>query len=217
MVGHSLESLRAEGLLPADTVGHIDPRGHVSVKEAVLPFNRFPGIDTLLGPEMRSTGEVMGVADTFGLAFAKAQLAAGTRLPSEGTVFLSLADRDKPGGLDVARRLTKLGYSLAATLGTAGYLRDHDVAVKTLVAKVGEDGIAVNAVKLIADGEVQMVVNTPRGRDTRDDGRSIRAAALRHGVPCITTLAAARAAVAGMADEAVHPMEVRSLQELHAR
>jgi carbamoyl-phosphate synthase large subunit len=138
-------------------------------------------------------------------------------VPAEGTVFLSLADRDKPGGLEVARRLAGLGYSLAATLGTAGYLRDREVPVDTLVAKVGEEGMAADAVELIAGGKVQMVVNTPRGRDTRDDGRHIRAAALRHGVPCITTLSAARAAAAGMADEAVHPMAVRSLQELHAR
>jgi carbamoyl-phosphate synthase large subunit len=215
MVGDTLEGLRTEGLLPAEAKGQIDPRGHVSVKEAVLPFDRFPGVDSLLGPEMRSTGEVMGVDDTFGLAFAKSQLAAGTRLPSSGTVFLSLADRDKPAGLDVARRLSELGFALAATLGTAGYLRDNGLPVDTLVAKVGEEGMAADAVELIAGGKVQMVINTPRGRGSRDDGRHIRMAAVRHRVPCLTTLAAARAAAAGIGDQAVHPLTVRSLQELH--
>jgi carbamoyl-phosphate synthase large subunit len=213
MVGDSLEALRGEGLLRAS--GTLPSLGHVSVKEAVLPFDRFPGVDTLLGPEMRSTGEVMGVDATFGLAFAKSQAAAGTGLPASGTAFLSLADRDKPGGLEVARGLADLGFSIAATLGTAGYLRDRGVTVDTLVAKVGEEGMAADAVRLIASGEVQMVVNTPRGRGSRDDGIHIRAAALAHHVPCITTLSAAKAAVAGMADRAVHPLVVRSLQELH--
>ena len=181
----------------------------------MLPFDRFPGVDTLLGPEMRSTGEVMGVDTTFGLAFAKSQMAAGTRLPRSGTVFLSLADRDKPAGLAVARQYATLGFSLAATLGTAGFLRDHGVAVDTLVAKVGEEGLAADAVELIAGGKVQLVVNTPRGRGSRADGTHIRASALAHKVPCLTTLAAARAAAAGIADWAVHPLSVRSLQELH--
>ncbi len=213
MVGETLEELRTEGLLRAS--GMLPSPGHVSVKEAVLPFDRFPGVDTLLGPEMRSTGEVMGVDETFGLAFAKSQDAAGTKLPASGTVFLSLADRDKPAGLAVARGLNDLGFSIAATLGTAGYLRDRGVAVDTLVAKVGEEGMAADAVQLIATGKVQMVMNTPRGRGSRDDGIHIRAAALAHHVPCITTLSAAQAAVAGMADRAQHPLAVRSLQELH--
>jgi carbamoyl-phosphate synthase large subunit len=165
---------------------------------------------------MRSTGEVMGVDATFGLAFAKSQMAAGTRLPRSGTVFLSLADRDKPAGLEVARQYAALGFSLAATLGTAGYLRDHGAAVDTLVAKVGEEGLAADAVELIAGGKVQLVVNTPRGRGSRADGAHIRATALAHHVPCLTTLAAARAAAAGIADWAAHPLAVRSLQELHA-
>ena len=170
---------------------------HVSVKEAVLPFDRFPGVDTLLGPEMRSTGEVMGVDITFGLAFAKSQMAAGIRLPDSGTVFLSLADRDKPAGLEVARAFSALGFSIAATMGTAGYLRSEGVAVDTLVAKVGEEGVASDAVELIAQGKVQLVVNTPRGLGPRADGQHIRTAAVAHKVPCLTTLAAARAAAAG--------------------
>jgi carbamoyl-phosphate synthase large subunit len=214
MVGATLAELRGEGMLHA--VGSVEHLSHVSVKEAVLPFDRFPGVDTLLGPEMRSTGEVMGVDTTFGLAFAKSQMAAGSPLPRSGTVFLSLADRDKPAGLAVARQFGALGLTLAATLGTAGYLRDHGVAVETLVAKVGEEGLAADAVELISGGKVQLVVNTPRGRGPRADGTHIRATALAHRVPCLTTLAAARAAAAGIADWAVHPLSVRSLQELHA-
>jgi len=209
MTGASLAQLRAEGLLRPPARG-----GWVSVKEAVLPFGRFPGVDTLLGPEMRSTGEVMGVGATFGLAFAKSQIAAGTRLPSEGTVFLSLADRDKSGGLEAARTFRDLGFSLAATSGTAAFLESNGIAVATVVAKVGESG-AADAVDLIATGRVQLVVNTPRGRGPRADGIHIRAAALAHQVPCLTTVAAARAAAAGIVDWQRHGLSVVSLQEVH--
>jgi carbamoyl-phosphate synthase large subunit len=212
MVGATLAELREEGLLQAP-VG-----GHVSVKEAVLPFNRFPGVDTLLGPEMRSTGEVMGIGSTFGLAFAKSQIAAGNRLPVEGTVFLSLADRDKAAGLDAARQFAVLGFDLAATSGTATMLEAEGIPVATVVAKVGESHPGgVDAVDLIAGGRVQLVVNTPRGRGPRADGLHIRATALAHMVPCLTTVAAARAAAAGIADWISHPLSVRSLQEYHER
>jgi carbamoyl-phosphate synthase large subunit len=216
MVGQSLAALRTEGLLPADAIGQVQTLDHVSVKEAVLPFDRFPGVDTLLGPEMRSTGEVMGVDITFGLAFAKSQMAAGTRLPVSGTVFLSLADRDKPAGLEVARMFEELGFSIAATLGTAGYLRANGLTVETLVAKVGEEGVASDAVALIAQGKVQLVINTPRGLGPRADGQHIRMASVAYHVPCLTTLAAAKAAATGMADSRAHPLVVRSIQELHA-
>jgi carbamoyl-phosphate synthase large subunit len=215
MVGQTLAELRNEGLLPADAVRRVPVLDHVSVKEAVLPFDRFPNVDTLLGPEMRSTGEVMGVDRTFGLAFAKSQMAAGTRLPDTGTVFLSLADRDKPAGLEVARSFTAMGFSLAATLGTAGYLRAEGVTVDTLVAKVGEEGVASDAVDLIAQGKVQLVINTPRGLGPRADGQHIRKAAVAYKVPCLTTLSAARAAAAGVADARAHALEVRPLQDLH--
>ncbi len=215
MVGHTLAQLREEGLLVADAVGHVPTLDYVSVKEAVLPFDRFPGVDTLLGPEMRSTGEVMGIDTSFGLAFAKSQLAAGTRLPDSGTVFLSLADRDKPAGLDVARLFAGLGFSIAATLGTAGYLRSAGLAVDTLVAKVGEEGVASDAVELIAQGKVQLVINTPRGLGPRADGAHIRTTAVTHHVPCLTTLAAARAAANGVAEARAHPLVVRPLQDLH--
>ncbi|HAM02840.1 MAG TPA: carbamoyl phosphate synthase large subunit, partial [Acidimicrobiaceae bacterium] len=211
MVGETLRELAAAGLAepPADA-------GYVSVKEAVLPFSRFPGVDTLLGPEMRSTGEVMGVGTTFGLAFAKSQIAAGTALPASGAVFLSLADRDKEGGLEAALGFAALGFELAATSGTAGFLEAKGVPVATVVAKVGDrDPAGADAVELITSGKVQLVVNTPRGRGPRADGDHIRAAALSSQVPCLTTVAAARAAAAGMADWRRHPLSVVSLQEVH--
>jgi carbamoyl-phosphate synthase large subunit len=210
MVGATLSELREEGLLRPPVTGH------VSVKEAVLPFNRFPDVDTLLGPEMRSTGEVMGIDTTFGLAFAKSQIAAGNRLPESGTVFFSLADRDKESGLAAAREFAALGFELAATSGTAAVLEGAGVPVATVVAKVGSRGDGeVDAVELITGGKVQLVVNTPRGRGPRADGIHIRSTSMAHGVPCLTTVAAARAAAAGIADWISHPLTVRSLQEYH--
>jgi carbamoyl-phosphate synthase large subunit len=210
MAGATLAELRAEGLLRPPAGGK-----WVSVKEAVLPFGRFPGVDTLLGPEMRSTGEVMGIGSTFGLAFAKSQIAAGTGLPSEGTVFLSLADRDKDAALEAARTFHELGLRLAATSGTAAFLESHGIPVATVVAKVGEPG-AADAVDLITSGKVQLVVNTPRGRGPRADGVHIRTAAVAHQVPCLTTVAAARAAAAGIADWRRHGLSVVCLQDVHA-
>jgi len=216
LVGATLAELRAEGLLgPAAAPGSAPGwhRRHVSVKEAVLPFNRFPDVDTVLGPEMRATGEVMGVDRTFGLAFSKSQAAAGDRLPERGTVFLSLADRDKEGGLLAARRFVELGFSVVATEGTAAFLGEHGVPVSDVVAKVGEgDDTALDR---IARGEVDLVVNTPRGHGARADGAYIRTAANVHNVPCLTTAAAAIAAAGGIADWAEHGLSVRSLQEYH--
>jgi carbamoyl-phosphate synthase large subunit len=211
IAGATLAELRDEELLRPPVTG-----GHVSVKEAVLPFDRFPDADTLLGPEMRSTGEVMGVDSTFGWAFAKTQAAAGQDLPESGTVFLTLADRDKPAGLEVARRFVQLGFDLVATTGTGAYLVDNGVPVKTTVAKVGANEEGVDAVDLIGSGAVNLVINTPRGRGPRADGAHIRRAANQHKVPCVTTVAAARAAAAGIADRATHGIAVRSLQEYHA-
>jgi len=209
MLGATLTELRDEGLLREPVVGD-----HVSVKEAVLPFSRFPEADALLGPEMRSTGEVMGIDLTFGLAFAKSQLAAGTTLPTSGMVFLSLAERDKEIGVRAAERFRDLGFSIAATTGTAQRLREAGIDVATVVAKIGE-GTGRDAVELIESGEVVLVVNSPRGRGPRADGAHIRAAAGAHGVPLLTTGAAGLAAVNGMADRAAHPLEVRPLQEYH--
>jgi carbamoyl-phosphate synthase large subunit len=210
MAGSTLQQLRDEGMLRPPSTG-----GHVSVKEAVLPFNRFPEVDTILGPEMRSTGEVMGIDLTFGLAFAKSQASAMNRLPESGTVFLSLADRDKANGLDAARRFVEAGFRLVATAGTAAFLEEHGLTVDAVVAKVGEEHDGPDAVTLISSGEIQLVVNTPRGRGPRADGAHIRRAANAHKVPCLTTAAAARAAAAGILDWARHPLQVRSLQEFH--
>ncbi len=209
MLGATLVELQQEGLLGDPVVGD-----HIAVKEAVLPFSRFPEADAVLGPEMRSTGEVMGIDLTFGLAFAKSQLAAGTRLPNEGTVFLSLADRDKDVGVRAAQRFRDLGFSIAATTGTAAHLRAAGLDVATVVAKVGE-GAGRDAVDLIESGEVVLVVNSPRGRGPRADGAHIRAAAGKHGIPLLTTGAAGLAAVNGMVDRRAHPLEVRPLQEYH--
>jgi carbamoyl-phosphate synthase large subunit len=209
LVGATLAELREEGLL------HAGGGGHVSVKEAVLPFDRFPDVDRVLGPEMRSTGEVMGIGATFGLAFAKSQLAAGTRLPDGGMVLFSLADRDKGGGAQAALRFVELGFTVAATSGTAAFLEAHGVPVEAVVAKVGDpDG--ADAVSLIGSGKVRLVVNTPRGRGPRADGAHIRGAAAFNRVPLLTTVAAARAAGAGIAALAKSPLSVRSLQEYHA-
>jgi len=222
LVGTTLAELRAEGVLT--TGAPLARDAHVSVKEAVLPFDRFPDVDSLLGPEMRSTGEVMGADRTFGLAFAKSQIAAGNRLPEKGVVFLSLADRDKAAGVEVASAFAALGFSLAATSGTAAHLAEKGIDVETVVAKVGEapdDGLAFeqpehgDAVELIERGAIQLVVNTPRGRGPRADGAYIRRAASAHNVPCLTTIAAARAAAAGIADWGNHSLEVRALQEHH--
>ncbi|MDQ1444304.1 MAG: carbamoyl-phosphate synthase large subunit, partial [Acidimicrobiaceae bacterium] len=207
MVGATMEELRAEGLLRPPVDGN-----HVAVKEAVLPFNRFPDVDTVLGPEMRATGEVMGIDSTFGLAFAKSQIAAGNRLPESGSVFFSLADRDKQQGMAAALRFFELGFSIVATSGTAEFFEANNVPVETVVAKVGE-GDGETALDLIASGKVQLVVNTPRGRGPRADGAYIRTAATVHNIPTITTVAAARAAAAGMADWRRHRLEVKSLQE----
>jgi carbamoyl-phosphate synthase large subunit len=216
MLGATLAELRDEGLL-RPPVG-----GHVAVKEAVLPFSRFPEVDPALGPEMRSTGEVMGIAETFGRAFYRAELAAGTILPTEGTVFLSLADPDKPAGLVVAQRFRALGLGIVATEGTAEYLAAFDSPVDQIVAKVQEladhdddapGGERVTAVDLIAAGKISFVVNTPRGRLGRSDGEQIRKAASLHRVSCVTTVDAALAAVQGLAEH--EHLSVRTLQEYH--
>ena len=211
MAGASLAGLREEGVLRPPSAG-----GHVAVKEAVLPFNRFPDVDTLLGPEMRSTGEVMGIDRTVGLAFVKSQMAAGDRLPERGAIFLSLADRDKATGLVAATRFAAIGFTIAATAGTAAYLEEHGVEVATIVGKVGVPGDDPTAVDLLAAGKVDLVINTPRGFGPRADGQYIRAAAAVHQVPCMTTVAAALAAANGMADWAGHTLAVRSIQEWHA-
>ncbi len=214
MLGATLAELRTEGLLNEPTRG-----GHVSVKEAVLPFNRFPEVDTALGPEMRSTGEVMGIDSTFGRAFFKAETAAGTTLPSDGMIFLSLNDADKPAGISLAKRFRALGLRIAATYGTADYLERFGVRVDQRVAKIAghRKGDDPTAVDLIEAGEVTFVVNTPRGSGPRSDGQQIRIAANVNRVSSVTTVDAALAAVQGLAEVAERATTVRSLQEFHGR
>jgi carbamoyl-phosphate synthase large subunit len=210
MLGSTLAELRDEGLL-------VEPvSGHVAVKEAVLPFTRFPEVDPALGPEMRSTGEVMGIDSTFGRAFFKAELSAGNGLPMSGTVFLSLNDHDKPAGLVVASRMRERGLGLVATKGTAEYLASFGVHVDQVLGKVQDADGGVTAVDLIADGTIVFVVNTPRGSVGRSDGEHIRKAASLHRVGCVTTVSAALAAAQGLG-ESPEQLPVRSLQEYHAR
>ena len=217
MLGATLAELREEGLLGDSVLG----TGTVAVKEAVLPFSRFPDVDPALGPEMRSTGEVMGIDTTFGLAFHKAELAAGTELQPGGTVFLSLADADKPAGIVLARRFRELGMGLAATAGTADYLATFGQPVDEVLAKVHQlgdvEGPGRTAVDLIASGAVTLVINTPQGRGARSDGEQIRKASILHGVACVTTVSAALAAAQGLVEQGDRPLAVRSLQELHGR
>ncbi len=210
MAGALLADLRAEGLLTEPVTGHW------SVKEAVLPFNRFPESDALLGPEMRSTGEVMGIDVDPGLAFIKSQLAAGTSLSTVGgTVFLSLADRDKTAGIELATTLASLGYTFVATAGTAVALEKAGLEVEQVLSRLDEGG--ANAVSLIEDGRIDLVINTPRGRGPRADGAYIRTAAAQTGVPLMTTVAAAGAAARGLEAWQKQDFQVRSLQSVHGR
>jgi carbamoyl-phosphate synthase large subunit len=213
MVGASLSSLRAEGVLPDEPDRYRHLR-HVAVKAAVLPFARFPGVDTVLGPEMRSTGEVMGIAGDLGVALARAQVATGTSLPVKGTVFVSVANRDKRGIVFAVKRLADLGFDVVATAGTAGLLARSGLEV-SCVAKVSEGH--PNAADLIAAGRVDLVINTPFGREPRSDGSAIRMAAAAAGVPCVTTLPGTFAVVQGIEALLRDGHEPRSLQEYHSR
>jgi len=192
--------------------GDITPP-YFSVKEAVFPFAKFPGVDTILGPEMKSTGEVMGVGETFGEAFVKSQLAAGVKLPKGGRAFVSVRDGDKRAAVDVARDLTGLGFTILATRGTAAVLAEHGVAV-TPVNKVAEG--RPHIVDMIKNGEVSFIANTVE--DTRtaiSDSRAIRVTALAARVTYYTTIAGAKAACAGMQHMA--QLEPYRLQDLHAK
>ncbi len=187
--------------------------GYVCVKEAVLPFNRFTGADSLLGPEMRSTGEVMGIARDFPTAFAKAQAAAGSKLPSAGTVFITVADGDKPAATGVATVLHDAGLRIVATRGTAEAIRGMGIPAQT-INKIGED--SPHVVDWIEQEKVDLVINTPVGTGARSDGYEIRSAAVARGIPCITTMAGAMAAALGVAAASRGEPEVLSLQEIHA-
>ncbi|SIO39238.1 carbamoyl-phosphate synthase large subunit [Singulisphaera sp. GP187] len=205
MVG---QTLAAQGI-------ESDPEpGYVSVKEAVFPFAKFAGVDIVLGPEMRSTGEVMGIALDFAGAFAKAQLAASIRLPESGTVFVSVAARDRQAILPVAARLSELGYDLMSTAGTAAALAEAGIAV-SVVRKIREG--RPNLLDHLANGSIALIVNTPSGKGARTDEGRIRASAVSHGVPCITTIAGGKAAVAALERMRQGPLEVYALQDLLKR
>jgi carbamoyl-phosphate synthase large subunit len=194
--------------LPEDTTN-----GHVCVKEVVLPFNRFAGADALLGPEMRSTGEVMGIARDFPTAFAKAQAATGAALPNTGTAFITVADGDKPAATGLATVLHELGFRIVATHGTAAAIRKMGIPAEA-INKIAQG--SPHVVDWIESGDVDLVVNTPVGTGARSDGYEIRTAAIAHGIPCITTMAGAMAAARAISAARRGEREVLSLQEIHA-
>ncbi len=203
MVGKTLKELGVtREIIPA----------YVSVKEAVMPFNRFPDVDTLLGPEMKSTGEVMGIDAGFGAAYAKAQLGAGQNLPLNGTVFISVQDRDKQASLAVARQFRELGFSIVATRGTSEFLKDNGIDNKTIKkVSVGRP----HAVDAIKNGEIQLIVNTGGGGETKRDGYDIRRAAIKFNIPYVTTIAGAMAVGKGIEALKKEILTVKSIQEHH--
>jgi len=215
--GVALASLAAEVMVgkTLDELGLHDDvlQPYVAVKEAVFPFSKLQGVDLILGPEMRSTGEVMGIADSFGMAFAKAQISAGGALPLEGTVFVTVNDHDKDNLVPIARRLHGLGFRLLGTEGTARYLRARGIPAER-VLKVYEG--RPNAIDLLVSGQIQLLVNTPLGKLTQQDDYTIRRAALQHQVPYTTTLSAAAAACDAIIALRSRTGEVRALQEWHA-
>ncbi|MGC2267928.1 MAG: ATP-grasp domain-containing protein, partial [Candidatus Acidiferrales bacterium] len=213
MTGRKLRDLRLP-YTETNGIKELVVRNFYAVKSPVFPFNKFRGVDTILGPEMRSTGEVMGISSTFGLAFAKAQLAAGQRLPQRGTVFLSVNDHDKRHVAFVVQDLLAAGLKVVATRGTAAALASAGIEVET-VYKVNEG--RPNIVDLIKTAKVDLVINTPLGRESFYDEKSIRRAAVRYNIPCITTLSAASAAARGMRAMAGHVVDVAALQDLHQR
>ncbi|HEX5741391.1 MAG TPA: carbamoyl-phosphate synthase large subunit, partial [Pilimelia sp.] len=232
MMGATIAQLRAEGMLLPAEPGHgertgpdggdLPPTAPVAVKQAVLPFKRFrtpagKGVDSLLGPEMKSTGEVMGIDTEFGHAFAKSQSAAYGSMATAGKIFVSIANRDKRGMLWPIKRLADLGFEIVATTGTGEVLRRHGIECQT-VRKHYEGGSGLDAVTLIGSGEVCLVINTPQGSGAaaRSDGYEIRSAAVTADIPCITTVPGVAAAVMGIEALIRGDLEVRPLQELHA-
>jgi carbamoyl-phosphate synthase large subunit len=192
----------------------VEPK-HVAVKEAVFPFRRFPKVDVLLGPEMKSTGEVMGIDVDFGLAYAKAQLAAGMRLPTEGLVFISVKDPDKPLVVDIAKKLSALGFELLATEGTANFLQKEGVRAK-VIPKISEKA-RPNAVDRLKNGEIALVINTAEGKESRKDAYLIRRYAMELDVPYATTLSCARAMVQAIERLKEARFTVRPLQDYYRR
>jgi carbamoyl-phosphate synthase large subunit len=210
MTGRKLREFLPENI---ERVADLDTGHNYYVKSPVFPWSKFPGVDTVLGPEMKSTGEVMGVADNFGEAFAKAQLSAGQRLPVQGCVFISVTDHDKAAVAEVARKFVDLGFKLVATHGTADVLEGAGLTTDR-VFKVKEG--RPNVVDLIKGERIQLIINTPHGPDPYFDEKAIRRAAVIAHIPTITTLAAARAAAEGIAALQRGEIHVQALQHLHA-
>jgi carbamoyl-phosphate synthase large subunit len=184
---------------------------HIAVKEAVLPFNKFPGADTLLGPEMRSTGEVMGIDMDFGKSFAKAEIAANVKLATEGTVFVSMNDRDKNAVVPVVKELVQLGFKIVATSGTRKVLQANGIKDVDLVLKISEG--RPNVIDWIKNENMEFIINTPSGEEAQVEGRRIRRTALDYKLPIITTIAGAKATVAAIRTLKSQALEVKSLQE----
>ena len=216
-MGVSIATLREEGFLPS--TGDGVAKG-ISVKEAVLPWNRFRrtdgrGVDAVLGPEMRSTGEVMGISDSFGASYAKSQISAFGSLPKSGAIFISLADKDKESGINPARDLSAMGFRLFATEGTASYLLEHGISC--VQVRKNSQGVGPYGEKTIVDllnaGDIDLVINTPVGRGTRIDGWAIRTAAIQRGIPCITTTAGFSAAVQGIVALQSNVLDVKPIQD----
>jgi carbamoyl-phosphate synthase large subunit len=210
MTGRKLREFLPEFI---DRRADLDTGSCYYVKSPVFPWNKFPGVDTVLGPEMKSTGEVMGVADNFGEAFAKAQLAAGQKLPVKGAVFLSVTDNDKRHVAQVARKFVDMGFKLVATAGTADVIESAGMNVER-VYKVKEG--RPNVVDFIKGQRIQLIINTPTGLEPWFDEKAIRRAAVTARIPTITTLAAARAAAEGIAALQRGEVNVQALQHLHA-
>jgi carbamoyl-phosphate synthase large subunit len=211
MLGKKLEDFKH---LTGGRVNGVLPVPNFFVKSPVFPFNKFPGVDPALGPEMRSTGEVMGVGESFGEAFAKAQLAAGTPIPDHGALFISVNDRDKSAAVEVAAKFAEFGFELFATRGTAAALKAAGLSCKT-VFKVNEG--RPNAVDLLKAGSLKLVIYTTTGSHSFPDEQTIRRNAVIYRTPCITTMSGARAAAEAIVSRRRDPIRVWSLQELHTR
>jgi carbamoyl-phosphate synthase large subunit len=202
MSGQTLESLGVtEEKIPQ----------HIAVKEAVLPFEKFPGADTLLGPEMRSTGEVMGIDRDFGRAFAKAEIAAGVKLALKGTLFISMSDRDKKSAIPVVKEFIDLGFKIVATSGTRQVLQENGIENVELILKLHEG--RPHVIDWIKNEQIQLILNTPTGEESQTDARLIRRTALDYKLPIITTIAGAKATVAAIRSLQSQPLEVKALQE----
>jgi carbamoyl-phosphate synthase large subunit len=184
---------------------------HIAVKEVVLPFNKFPGADTLLGPEMRSTGEVMGIDTDFGKAFAKAELAAGVKLSLSGTVLVSMSDRDKVAVVPVVKDLLDLGFKIVATAGTCRVLQEHGIDNVDKVLKIHEG--RPHVIDWIKNEQIQFIINTPNGQESHTDDRLLRRTALDYQLPIITTIAGAKATIAAIRSLQERPLEVKALQD----